>query len=99
MFGFHFKSVNGRWLVLWALSILGVPCVLWLIGYLGDCVASSSAAYCNNIPDLFASFLFAFYVFQIFGGWIISVLLVIAAIAMLGVAIFLEVAARRNPKR
>lgn len=99
MFGFHFKSANGRWLTLWALAVLGFPIVLWLIGYLGGCVASSSAAHCNHLPDFFASVLFAFYVFQVFGGWIISAMLAVAAVAMLGLAGYLEVAARRDTKR
>lgn len=96
VFGLKFKSANGRWLALWAPAILGFPVVLWLIGYVGDCMASSSAAYCNNIPDYFASVLFAFYVFQVFGGWIISAMLVVVSVAMLGLAIYLEVAARRS---
>ncbi|MBF9030374.1 hypothetical protein HKCCE3408_08200 [Rhodobacterales bacterium HKCCE3408] len=99
MSGFEFKTANGRWLALWALVILAFPAALWLIGYLGDCVASSSSAYCNNIPDFFASLLFAFYVFQVFGGWIVSAMLVILAIAMLGLAIAVEVAARRDSNR
>jgi hypothetical protein len=65
----------------------------------GDCVASSSAAYCNNIPDVFANILFAFYVFQVFGGWIISAMLIFTSVIMLGLAIFLEVSARRSPRR
>ena len=65
---------------------------------MGDCVASSSVAYCNNIPDVFASVLFAFYVFQVFGGWIISAMLIVAAVIMLGLAVFLELAARRNSR-
>lgn len=99
MSGIRFKSINGRWLTLWALALLGFPVVLWLIGFFGDCVASASAAYCNNIPDFFASLLFAFYVSQVFGGWVISALLIIVALLMLGLAVFLEVDIRRTPKR
>jgi hypothetical protein len=95
MVKFRFKSDNARLLTQWALAILGFPGVLWLIGFVGDCVVSSSAAYCNNIPDFFASLLFAFYIFQVFGGFIISVILVLASVAMIGLAVFLEVDARR----
>ncbi|WP_373050216.1 hypothetical protein [Thalassovita aquimarina] len=99
MFGFRFKSKNGRWLTLWALGILGFPLLLWLIGYLGGCVASSTSAHCENIPDFFASVLFAFYVFLVFGGWAVSGLLIILAIAMLVLAVTAEIGARRETKR
>lgn len=97
MLGFRFRTDNGRWLTRFALALLGLPLVLWIIGYLGDCVASSSGAHCNNIPDVFASILFAFYVFQVFGGWIISAMLIVASVAMLGLAVFLEISARAKP--
>lgn len=96
VFGFHFKSVNGRFLVVTAAAILAFPIILWLVSYLGGCVASSPEAYCDRLPDFFASALFAFYILQIFGGWVVSAMLIIAALLMLGLAIFLEAEARRD---
>ncbi len=98
MFGFQFRSVNGRWLTLSSIAILGFPLVLWVIRYVGDCVVSSLDSYCNNIPDFFASVLFAFYMFQVFGGWIISAVLIVMSVIMLAVAVFLELAVRRNSR-
>lgn len=97
--GFHFRNETARLLTLAALAILGFPLLLWLIGHLGGCVASSTASYCERIPDFFGSLIFAFYVFLIFGGWAISVLLAVGAIAMLVLAGFLEVDARRDRGR
>lgn len=98
MISFRFKSAGSLWLTLVALGILGFPAFLWLIGNWGDCIVSSSASYCNNIPDIFAHVLFGFYVFFLFGGWMISAFLVLAAIILLGWAVYLERAARRGPK-
>lgn len=99
LLGFQFKSASGRWLTIWALAILGFPAALWLIGYLGGCVASSTGGYCNNIPDFFASGLFAFYVFQVFGGFIISAMLFVASLVMPGLGISFEISARHSAKR
>ncbi len=59
---------------------------------------SSLGSYCNNIPDFFASVLFAFHMFQVIGGWIISAELIVTSVIMLALAVFLELAARRNSR-
>ncbi|MFC2969400.1 hypothetical protein [Acidimangrovimonas pyrenivorans] len=97
--GIHFQNETARFLTLAALAILGFPLLLWLIGHFGGCVASSTASYCERIPDFFGSLIFAFYVFLAFGGWAISVLLLVAAVAMLILAVRLEVSARRDRRR
>ena len=97
--GIRFRNETARLLTFAALAILGCPLLLWLIGQLGGCVASSTASYCERIPDVFGSLIFAFYVFLVFGGWAISALLVVGAIAMLILAGFLEVATRRDRRR
>ncbi len=98
MFGFQFRSVNGCWLMLSSITIPGIPVVLWVIRYVGDCVVSSSGSYCKNILDFSASVLFAFEMFQVFGFWIISAALIVMSVIMLALAVFLELAARRNSR-
>ncbi len=99
MSGFRFRNTNARWLILCGSAFLGVPFLLWLIGYLGGCVIGSTASYCRYIPDIYASILFGIYVFIVFGGWVILGLLVLAAIVMVSLGVFLEIDARRQTKR
>lgn len=98
MFGFRFRNANARFLILWGVVFLGVPFLIWLIGYLGECVVSSTASYCRYIPDVYASILFGIYVFLIFGGWVVLGLLILASIAMVLLGVFLEIEARRETK-
>ena len=98
LFGFRFRNANARWLIIWGSALLGVPFLLWLIGYLGECVVGSTASYCRYIPDIYASLLFGIYVFVVFGGWVILALRVLAAIAMVLLGAFLELEARRKTK-
>lgn len=71
-------------------GLLAFPFLLWGVGVLGDCVASSSGSHCAYLPDLYASILFAFYVFLVFGGWILSIPVILVAGAMLVIAYRIE---------